>query len=70
VGHGGVPVLQTHAPDAPIPAPGAWEPRGFLNISGEHWALFGFAVMDLDGDQIQVRYRDEKGATVKTETIE
>jgi hypothetical protein len=69
VGHGGVPVLQTHAPDAPIPAPGAWEPRGFLNISGEHWALFGFAVMDLGGDQIQVRYRDEKGATVKTETI-
>jgi hypothetical protein len=69
LGHGGVPVLQTHAADAPIPAPGAWEARGFLDISGDHWALFGFAVLDLDGDQIQVRYLDEKGETIRTETI-
>jgi hypothetical protein len=69
LGNGGVPVLATHAADAPIPAPGAWEARDFLDIGGDHWALFGFAVLDLDGDQIQVRYRNEKGTTFRTETI-
>jgi hypothetical protein len=69
LGHGGVPVIQAHAPDAPVPSPGSWEARGFLDIDGEHWGLFGFAVLDLASDQIQVRYLDEKGAIIRTETI-
>jgi hypothetical protein len=70
LGHGGVPVLQTHAEDAPIPAPGEWELRGFLESGGDHWARFGFAVLDLNGDRIDVRYRDDTGAEVWAEVIE
>jgi Calcineurin-like phosphoesterase len=70
IGHGGVPVLQTHT-DADKPrAPWAWQPSGYLNTDGQRWALFGFAVFDLDGDRIQARYRDEHGATIRTEVIE
>jgi hypothetical protein len=32
--------------------------------------MFGFAVFDLDGDRIQARYRNERGATFRTEVIE
>jgi hypothetical protein len=70
LGHGGVPVLQTYAAGTPIPPPGAWQPSGFLRSGGQDWALFGFAVFDLGGGQIQARYRDETGATVRTEVIE
>ncbi len=70
LGHGGVPVLQTHAPGDPIPPPGQWEMRQFLEADGDHWARFGFAVLDLDGDRIEVRYRDDTGAAVRAETIE
>ena len=70
IGHGGVPVLQTHTAAETPPAPWAWEPTGYLNSGGQRWALFGFAVFDLDGDRIQARYRDEHGATIRTEVIE
>jgi hypothetical protein len=70
IGHGGVPVLQTHTADEKPTAPWAWEPSGYLESGGQRWALFGFAVFDLDGDRIQVRYRDEHGATIRTEVIE
>ena len=71
LGHGGVPVLQPHAPGDPVPPPGAWEERGFLeDADGDHWARFGFAVLDLDGGQMQVRYRDDTGAQVRSEVIE
>ncbi len=70
LGHGGVPVLQPHAPGDPIPAPGKWEMRGFLEAGGDHWARFGFAVLDLNGGRIDVRYRDDTGAEVWTEVIE
>jgi hypothetical protein len=70
LGHGGVPVLQPHAQDAPIPTPGEWEMRGFLESGGDHWARFGFAVLDLDGGRIAVRYRDDTGAEVHSEVVE
>jgi calcineurin-like phosphoesterase family protein len=70
IGHGGVPVLQTHTDADKPPAPWAWEPSGYLDSGGQRWALFGFAVFDLDGDRIQARYRDEHGATIRTEVIE
>jgi Calcineurin-like phosphoesterase len=70
LGHGGVPVLQPHAPGDPVPAPGAWEERGFLeDTDGNHWARFGFSILDLDGGQIHVRYRDDTGAEVRSEDI-
>jgi hypothetical protein len=70
VGHGGVPVLQTYAPGDPIKSPGAWEAPGFLKDSdGNHWARFGFAVLDLEGGQMQVRYRDDQGTQIRSEVI-
>jgi len=70
LGNGGVPVLQAHAIDDPVPPPGTWEMREYLDSGGDHWARFGFAVLDLDGDRMEVRYRDETGALIRTEVIE
>jgi hypothetical protein len=62
LGNGGVPVL-AHAADAPIPAPGLWEGRSFLEDKGERWARFGFATLDLEADRIKIRYRDDQGVS-------
>jgi len=70
LGNGGVPVLQAHAMNAPIPPPGAWEARSFLDSGGEHWARFGFAVLDLDAGRMEVRYRDDTGMLIRTEVID
>lgn len=69
IGHGGVPVLMNHAPGDPVPPPGAWEERGFLEFEGDKWARFGFAILDLDGERIGVRYRDDRGSTTRCEQI-
>lgn len=63
VGHGGVPVYMTHKEDDPYPVPGSYEHRGFtLSKLGEHFALFGFAVLDFNPDgTVAVRYIDENG---------
>jgi hypothetical protein len=68
LGHGGVPVL-AHAPDVPIPPPGAWEERGYLKYRGDHWGRFGFAILDLAGERIEMRYRDDQGTTTRSEAI-
>ena len=70
IGHGGVPVVQTHTAADHPPAPWAWQPDGYVTAGGQRWATFGFAVFDLDGGQIKARYRDEHGATVHDEVIE
>jgi hypothetical protein len=69
MGHGGVPVLQVYTAGQPVPAPGLWEPSGFLDQGGQRWARFGFTVLDLAADRIHVRYRDETGAQVHAEEI-
>ena len=69
IGHGGVPVPMEHAADDPIPPPGAWEERGYLEERGERWARFGFATLDMAPDRIAVRYRDDQGTVVRSETI-
>lgn len=69
IGHGGVPVLMQHAVDDPVPAPGAWEERDYLEQDGDHWQRFGFAVFDLASDRIEVRYRNELGVPTRSETI-
>jgi hypothetical protein len=70
IGHGGVPVSQTHTDADKPPAPWAWQPTGYVNSGGQRWAMFGFAVFDLDGGQIRARYRNERGTTFRTEVIE
>lgn len=69
IGHGGVPVYMNHDADDPYPAPGAYEYRDFLGSWPERWAIFGFAVLDLDGDAIDVRYIDERGRKHYAERI-
>lgn len=69
IGHGGVPVPMTHAAGDPVPAPGAWEERASFEMDGQAWAHFGFAVLDLHGERIDVRYRNETGATTRSEQL-
>jgi hypothetical protein len=69
LGHGGVPVYMGHRKDDPFVSPVAYEYRNYLpgGINGiEHWAPFGFAVLDFDGPRIQVRYHYEDGAEYPT----
>ena len=70
VGHGGVPVLQNYTDGEKVPPPGTWQPSGFLDLAGQHWALFGFAVLDLEGDRIHARYLDENGKLMREEEIQ
>jgi hypothetical protein len=69
IGHGGVPVLMTHTPQERIPPPGVWQETDFSKYRGEHWGRMGFAILDFAGPEIDVRYRDEQGATPREETI-
>jgi hypothetical protein len=67
IGHGGVPVWAR-----------AWSNLSDVEyvsnrrfFSGlEEFALFGFAILDLAGDKIRIRYLDEHGSEEKAETIE
>jgi len=63
IGHGGVPVYMTHKENDKYPAPGRFEDRRFMKkMAGlEHWAYFGFAVLDFVNDRIDVQYIDEEG---------
>lgn len=69
IGHGGVPVYMWHEPDDPYPEPGAYEYREIIDSGLEHWALFGFAVLDFDGAEVHVQYVDENGCPYKSEDI-
>jgi Calcineurin-like phosphoesterase len=69
VGHGGVPVLMEHELGDPVPPPGLWEERAFLERDGDRWQRFGFAVLDFSADHIDVRYRNDLGAQTREETI-
>lgn len=72
IGHGGVPVYQTHSSKAGIPLPGNYEYRDVLygGVGGvEPWAKFGFAVLDFNDDKIEVRYVGEDGATTHQEKL-
>jgi len=69
IGHGGVPVYQTHDIGGPLPSPGAWEYRDYVDGGLELWAKFGFATLDFYGDTIKIRYINEDGDIHRTETI-
>lgn len=69
VGHGGVPVYMWHGQNDPYPAPGAYEDRRFIASGLEHWAYFGFVVLDIKGDTIDVRYVDETANEHHSEII-
>jgi Calcineurin-like phosphoesterase len=69
LGHGGVPVL----PDAD-PPPGStpaitWHSTRTVREDGQHRTRFGFAVLDLRPDRINVAYIDDDGHAAHTETV-
>jgi hypothetical protein len=70
LGHGGVPVYQTHDLGGPIPSPGEWEYRDYIDGGLELWAKFGFVVLDFNHDKIAVRYINEEGGEDRQEIIE
>lgn len=70
VGHGGVPVLQNYTDGAKVPPPGTWQASGSLDLAGQQWALFGFVVLDLEGNRIHARYLDENGILMHEEDIQ
>ncbi len=58
IGHGGVPVW---ASGNALPAGVSYEFTDSHNTGWEQWAMFGFAVLDFDDQQIRVRYINENG---------
>jgi hypothetical protein len=69
IGHGGVPVYMTHKEDDSYIKPALYEDRRFIKSGLEHWAMFGFAILDFEGAEIHARYVDETGTTIKSEII-
>lgn len=62
VGHGGIPeyLVKEH----PVPPKGlVYEYRRIHSTDWQPWNTFGFAIVDLDGDRMSVRYVDERGET-------
>lgn len=79
IGHGGVPVYMSHRQEDPLPSPVDYEYRKYIEggpLGVEHWAPFGFAVLDFVGQKINARYFYEDGfaypddAPNQTEVIE
>lgn len=69
VGHGGVPEYMPRTEHDPYKPPSVWEFRGRKPKLGQPWNTFGFAVLDFDGPNIEVRYVDEDGNCVKRERL-
>jgi hypothetical protein len=69
IGHGGVPVYQTHDLNSRIPSPGEWEYRDSIDAGIERWAKFGYAVLDFQREKIAVRYMDEAGGQDRHEEL-
>jgi hypothetical protein len=59
LGHGGVPMYRTRPPRRG-PAIN-WFESGYRTDRFQNWALFGFAVLDLKGADLRIRYIDEYG---------
>jgi hypothetical protein len=68
-GHGGVPVYQWHKENDDYPVPAEYEYRAYYKKGLERWAVFGFAVIDLDGESASVKYIDEDGREHHSEPL-
>ena len=64
LGNGGIPEYMTREPADPYTAPETWELRERRTRLEQPWNTFGFAVLDVDGPRIDVRYFNEDGALV------
>lgn len=69
LGNGGVPILPAAAPPAGSTPPITWRSTRTVRENGQVRSRFGFAVLDLQHDRIQVTYVDDDGYTAHAETI-
>jgi hypothetical protein len=69
LGHGGVPVLPDGAPPAGSTPAITWHSTRTVREDGQDRTRFGFAVLDLHPDRIEVAYVDDDGYIPHTEAI-
>jgi Calcineurin-like phosphoesterase len=69
LGNGGVPVLLDPPMSAAVSQVADWDSRRYIWSGLQRWTRFGFAVLDLAGERINVRYRDDDGTQTRLETI-
>ncbi len=69
LGNGGVPVLLDPPMTAEVRQVADWDSRRYIWSGLRRWTRSGFAVLDLAGERISVRYRDDDGTQTRQETI-
>ena len=69
LGNGSVPVLRGPAMTEAIRQVADWDSRRYIWSGLRRWTRFGFAVLDLAGESIDVRYRDDDGKQAHCETV-
>ena len=69
LGNGGVPILPDPAAPAGSTPPITWRSTRTVREHGQRRSRFGFAVLDLHPDRIDVAYIDDDGYTAHTETV-
>jgi len=69
LGNGGVPILPDQAPPAGSKPPITWHSNRTVREHGQKRVRFGFAVLDLHPDRIEVAYIDDDGYRAHTETV-
>jgi Calcineurin-like phosphoesterase len=69
LGNGGVPIMPDPSPPAGSNPPITWHSTRTVREDGQHRVRFGFAVLDLQPDRIEVAYVDDDGYTSHTETV-
>ena len=69
LGNGGVPIPPDPSPPAGSSPAITWHSTRTVSEDGRDWTRFGFAVLDLSPDRIDVAYIDDDGDVPHTETI-
>jgi hypothetical protein len=68
-GHGGIPEYLVASETDPYPPPMRYDYRLRRGAGLEPWNTFGFAVLELDGPAMRIRYVDEDGRTHHREAL-
>jgi Calcineurin-like phosphoesterase len=69
LGNGGVPIPPDQDPPADSSPAIIWHSTRTVQEDGKNWTRFGFAVLDLRPDSIEVAYIDDDGHVPHTETV-
>jgi len=69
LGNGGVPILPDPSPPAGSTPVITWHSTRTVREDGRNWTRFGFAVLDLSPERIDVAYIDDDGHVPHTEAV-